>query len=211
LRETLEAAAGGQRLPGGKRLPRARDGRSARRRLGGVDADAQALQRFGRHRTDAGVDGGARAGRERAGMADGATLLDDATGGHVAKFLHSAVGPMDALHSGFIADTAADGQPIAQHVRAALYSGQIPPAQWTAAERILNIGAYADTGAKGGSAKGARKLRGGPEYYRWVVACREAARTGQPKPPKPTDAPPAKLHQSGRPTPQKPAPRRGQN
>ena len=39
----------------------------------------------------------------------GVPSLDDATGSHVAKFLQSAAGPMDALHSGFIADAAADG------------------------------------------------------------------------------------------------------
>ena len=38
----------------------------------------------------------------------GASSLDDATGSRVAKFLHAVAGPMDALHSGFVADAAAD-------------------------------------------------------------------------------------------------------
>ena len=71
-------------------------------------------------------------------------------------------------------------------VRRALYSGHIPEASWGPAERFLNLVLYAGaTGARGGSASGKRKSRGGPAYYAWVTACREAKRNGLPQPARP--------------------------
>lgn len=70
-------------------------------------------------------------------------------------------------------------------VRHALYSGHIPEASWGQAERFLNLARYGAPGSAGGSARGKRKARGGPAYYAWLVACREAKRNGLPQPARP--------------------------
>lgn len=83
-------------------------------------------------------------------------------------------------------DKAPDGQQAAAHLRQALYSGRIPPADWSAAEQALRIAHRARIGAGGGAGGGgASKRRGGAAWYKWVTACRVAKRAGLPAPPKP--------------------------
>jgi hypothetical protein len=83
------------------------------------------------------------------------------------------------------AAAAPDGRLAADHLREALYSGHIPPGSWAVAEVLLRPSMLRAAGAVGGSARGPVKRRGNSAYYAWVVACREAARKGQPKPAKP--------------------------
>lgn len=82
-----------------------------------------------------------------------------------------------------------EGKPVSVHLRHALYSGSIPPAAWSLAERCLNLALRGPGGAIGGAigglASGKRKARGGKAHYAWLVACREAKRNGLPQPPKP--------------------------
>lgn len=80
---------------------------------------------------------------------------------------------------------APDGRPAAEHLRAALYSGQIPASLWTAAERFIHASKHREGESRGGSATGAKKKRGGKAYYAWVVACRWAKAKGLPKPDRP--------------------------
>lgn len=78
-----------------------------------------------------------------------------------------------------------DGQPAADHLRRALYSGRIEPGDWAAAERFLELTRIRAGSAVGGAASGQRKARGGAAFYQWVTACRVAKRAGLPRPPKP--------------------------
>jgi hypothetical protein len=70
-------------------------------------------------------------------------------------------------------------------LRRELFAGRIEPVNWRLAERVLAMAQFGASGAKGGSARGKAKARGGRDHYLWVRDCRRAKAEGRPMPPKP--------------------------
>lgn len=85
-------------------------------------------------------------------------------------------------------DSAQKARDAVMTLRQELYSGQISPNDWRAAEQILMLSRFGVSGRMGGSAKGRSKARGGRAYYLWIRDCRKAKAEGRPMPAKPVSS-----------------------